>query len=147
MLEPNDELTSTDHSWDTAGMPEGHYQIRVEATDELSNPPDRVTKHSLQSQRVVVDNTAPVLSNLSLNAGRLQGSAADQVGPIARIEFGLVGKKSWWPLFPKDEVFDDATEAFDVDVTALVPSGPQLVVVRAYDANGNRVERTEGRGR
>jgi len=147
MLEPNDELTSTDHSWDTAGMPEGHYQIRVEATDELSNPPDRVTKHSLQSQRVVVDNTAPVLSNLSLNAGRLQGSAADQVGPIARIEFGLVGKKSWWPLFPKDEVFDDATEAFDVDVTALVPSGPQLVVVRAYDANGNRVERTVGRGR
>ncbi len=147
VLEPNEELTSTSHTWDTAGMPEGRYRVRVDASDELSNPPDRVTKHSLESRVLVIDNTAPVLSNLQLNGNRLQGTATDQVGPISRIEFALVGKKSWWPVFPTDAVFDDATESFDVDVSALIPSGPHLVVVRAYDANGNRVERTVSRGR
>ena len=147
MLEPNEELTKTDYSWNTSGMPEGRYRIRIDASDELSNPPDRVTKHALVSRSVVVDNTAPILSSLQLNGSRLQGTASDQVGPISRIEFALVGKKSWWPVFPKDAVFDDPTETFDVDVSNLVPSGPHLVVVRAYDANGNRVERTVARGR
>lgn len=147
MLDSSEELTKTSYSWDTQGMPEGHYRIRLEATDELSNPPDRVTKHSLTIGEVVVDNTAPVLTGLAIDGNRLRGTASDQVGPISRIEFALVGKKSWFPIFPKDNVFDEATEAFDVDVSSLVPSGPHLVVVRAYDAAGNRIERTVSRSR
>jgi hypothetical protein len=147
MLEPNEELTKTSYSWDTEGMPEGRYRIRLEASDELSNPPDRVTKHSHQIGGVVVDNTAPVLSGLTIDQNRLRGTATDQVGPISRIEFALVGKKSWFPIFPSDDVFDEASEAFDVDVSSLVPSGPHLVVVRAYDAAGNRIERTVSRSR
>jgi hypothetical protein len=147
MQEPNEELTKTTYSWDTSGMPEGRYRLALEASDELSNPPGRVTKHRQELAGVVVDNTAPVISGLSLNGNRLQGTASDQVGPISRLEFALVGKKSWFPIFPKDEVFDEPSEAFDVDVASLVPSGPHLVVVRAYDQSGNRIERTISRGR
>lgn len=146
MLEPSEELTKTTYSWDTQGMPEGRYRIRLEASDELANPPDRVTKHSQQLGGVVVDNTAPVLNGLAMAGNRLKGTASDQVGPIARLEFALVGTKSWFPIFPTDDVFDEASEAFDVDVASLVPSGPHLVVVRAYDAAGNRIERTVSRG-
>jgi hypothetical protein len=147
LLDPGEELTKTDYSWDTSGLPEGLYRIRVDATDELSNPPERVTRHSLESTTVVVDNTAPQLTALTLAANRLQGTATDEVGPILRLEFALVGKKSWYPIFPKDTVFDEPSESFDVDVSGLVPDGPHLVVVRAYDSAGNRVERTAGRGR
>jgi hypothetical protein len=147
MLEPNEELTKTSHSWDTSGLPEGRYRVRVDVTDELSNPPDRVTKHSLRSRIVLVDNTAPQLTRLTLNGSRLQGTASDGVGPIARVEFALVGDKSWFPLFPSDSVFDQASETFDVDVSAQVPTGPRLIVVRAYDQAGNRVTRTVSRGR
>lgn len=146
MLESSEELTKTTYSWDTEGMPEGRYRIRLEASDELANPPDRVTKHSQQIGGVVVDNTAPVLSGLAMTGDRLKGTATDQVGPIARLEFALVGTKSWFPIFPSDDVFDEPSESFDVDVASLVPSGPHLVVVRAYDAAGNRVERTVSRG-
>jgi hypothetical protein len=147
ILEPNEELTSNSYSWDTAGLPEGRYFIKVDATDELSNPPDKVTSHSNTSRAVVVDNTPPAISNLSLSGNKLAGTATDEVGPIARLEFAVVGKKTWYPLFPKDNVFDDATETFEVDVSKLVPPGPHMVVVRAYDDAGNRIERTVARGK
>jgi hypothetical protein len=147
MLPADDELTATSYTWDTSGLPEGRYRVRVDASDELANPPERVTRHSLESRVAVIDNTAPSITALALTGNKLTGTAVDEVGPIARLEFALVGKKSWYPIFPKDGVFDDATEAFEVDVAALVPDGPHLVVVRAYDANNNRVERAVSRGK
>lgn len=147
LLESSDELTKPSYTWDTAGVPEGRYRVKIEATDELSNPPDRVTRHSLVSQPILVDNTAPQLTNLALTGNRLTGTATDLVGPIAHFEFALVGKKTWWPIFPTDLVFDEATESFDVDVSSLVPQGPHLVVVRAYDQAGNSVEKTVSRNR
>jgi hypothetical protein len=146
MLQTDEELTAASYNWDTSGLPEGHYRVRVDASDELSNPPDRVTRHSLESRTVLVDNTPPRITKLTLTGNRLQGSASDGLGPIARIEFALVGGKSWFPIFPSDSVFDQATESFDVDVSANVPTGPHLVVVRVYDAGGNRITRTVSRG-
>ncbi|MEM1031019.1 MAG: hypothetical protein AAGN82_11755 [Myxococcota bacterium] len=137
--------TSTSYTWDTAGVPEGRYRVRVDATDELVNPPDKVTKHSLTSRTFAVDNTAPAITNLKLAGTRLTGAAADQVGPIAHLEFSLVGKKTWFPIHPADGVFDEASETFDVDVSSQIPKGPHLVVVRAYDQSGNKAEATVGR--
>jgi len=137
--------TSTSYSWDTSGVPEGRYRIRVDATDELVNPPSKVTKHSLISQSFSVDNTSPALTGLKLAGNKLTGTATDQLGPIAHIEFSLVGKKVWLPIHPTDGVFDEASETFDVDVSHHVPKGPHLVVVRAYDEAGNKVESTVGR--
>jgi hypothetical protein len=147
IVDSEEELTKTSHTWDTAGLPEGHYRVRVDASDELSNPPDRVTRHSLESRTIIVDNTPPQLGKLTLTGNRLQGTASDGIGPIARIEFQVVGGKSWFPIFPTDAVFDQASEPFDVDVTNYVPTGPHLVVVRAFDSGGNSVSRTVSRGR
>jgi hypothetical protein len=147
MLDADEELTKTSYSWDTSGLPEGHYRVRLDLSDELSNPPERVKRHRLESRTIIVDNTEPRITKLSLNGARLQGTAVDGVGPIARIEFGIVGGKTWFPLFPNDSVFDDKTESFDSDVSQHVPSGPHMVVVRAYDAAGNRATRTISRGK
>lgn len=138
----DEEHTKSDLSWDTTGVPEGHYRVRVDASDELSNPPDRATAHSLESRTVLVDNTPPQLSKLSLRNRRLQGTATDGLGPISRVEFALLGTKTWLPIFPTDGVFDQAIEGFDLDLSAHVPPGSQMVVVRAYDAAGNRIEQT-----
>jgi hypothetical protein len=53
----------------------------------------------------------------------------------------VAGSDEWRPLFPKDGVFDEASEQLDADLSALVPAGSQLVAVRAYDAAGNMVSR------
>jgi hypothetical protein len=141
MLRPSEKLTSTDFSWDTSALPEGTYRILVEGTDELSNPPDRVQKHSLVSGPVLVDNTPPVFKALDLRGRRLTGEVVDGVGPIARIEVSVAGSDEWRPLAPKDGVFDSPSETFDADVSAIVPAGPSIVAVRAYDTAGNMVSR------
>ena len=68
LLKPTEKLTKETYSWDTSDLPEGRYRLRVVATDELSNPPDRVTKDEMESGVVLVDNTAPSIENL-----RIQG--------------------------------------------------------------------------
>lgn len=142
VTDPNESLTKTDYAWETLGVPEGRYVVRVDSSDELSNPPDRMTRHSLESRPFPVDGTPPSFTVLRLAGTRLQGTATDGVGPIARLEFTIVGSKIWYPVFPTDGIFDQATESFDVDVKALVPPGPQQLAVRAYDKVGNSVLRS-----
>jgi hypothetical protein len=141
MLKPSEKLTSTDYSWDTSTLPEGTYRIMVEATDELANPPDKVTKHSLVSGVVLVDNTPPVFKALDVRGRKLTGEVVDGVGPIARIEVSIAGSDEWRPLSPKDGVFDEPSEQLDADISALVPAGSHILAVRAWDSAGNMVSR------
>lgn len=142
LLESDEVLTKKEYVWDTSGLPEGRYRFRVDASDELSNAPGRALQHSLESQTFVIDNTPPVVSNLSLKGNRLTLTAADGIGPIARVEVALVGQKAFYPLAPVDGILDEASETFDIDVGGLVPEGPQMLVVRAYDDAGNTTSAT-----
>jgi hypothetical protein len=138
-LKPTDIFTQSSYDWDTSTLPEGLYRMRVEATDELVNAPDKITKHSLESGIIVVDNTAPLFGGLAINGRKLTGDVTDGLGPISRIEIALAGSDDWRPIFPKDGIFDSAKEEFDADVSAIVPAGSRLIGVRAWDTNGNSV--------
>ncbi|MCL2824172.1 MAG: hypothetical protein FWD57_09290, partial [Polyangiaceae bacterium] len=142
ILPSNEVLTRTSYDWETAGLPEGAFRVKVEASDELSNPPNLVLKHSLESGTVIIDNTPPVIEQLTVAGKRIQGRAVDGVGPIARIEVAVdPDQNQWFPYFPVDGIFDDKTERFDLDVSTLVSSVPVIVTVRVTDASGNRVVR------
>jgi hypothetical protein len=138
-LKPNEIFTQTSLNWETTSLPEGLYRLKVEATDELVNAPDKVTRHSLESGLVLVDNTAPVFKTLSMNGRKLTGEASDGLGPIVRIELALAGTDDWRPINPTDGIYDEASEKFDQDVSAIVPSGSRMVGVRCYDQAGNSV--------
>jgi hypothetical protein len=141
VLEPRRLLTKTQYDWDTADLPEGRYRVRVEASDELSNPPDRVKKHELYSNTIVVDNTPPALVTLEANGRRISGTAVDGVGPIARIEMSVAGTGEWYPFFPRDGIYDQQREDFDVDASAFAPAGRAIISVRVYDQESNFVVR------
>ncbi len=141
MLKPGEKLTRTDYDWDTSTLPEGIYRVMVEASDELSNPPDKALRHSLVSHPVLVDNTPPVFKSLAMRGRRISGEVVDGLGPIARIEVSIAGTDEWRPIFPKDGVFDSASESFDADISQLVPTGSFLVAIRAFDTAGNHVTR------
>jgi hypothetical protein len=139
---PSDQvLTKPELDWDTAALPEGKYRVRVDASDELANPPEDTKHHTLDSAPVLVDNTPPVLKVLALRGRRLFAQVIDGVGPIARVEFAVDGRLEWRPLAPLDGIFDSADESVEADVGALVgPTlGPHVIAVRAYDAAGNFV--------
>ena len=137
----DDSLTRPEIDWETGSLPEGTYRLRVEATDEPSNPPDKVTRHSLESGPILVDNTAPVFRSLKAQGRRVQAEVVDGLGPIARIDFAIDGRVDWRPLSPKDGIFDEAAEDIDIDLSAFVSPGSHLVAIRAFDQAGNQVTR------
>jgi len=140
---PDDILTKPELDWDTAALSEGKYRLRVDASDELANPPADATHHTLVSAPVLVDNTPPVFKSLEITGRRLRAELVDGVGPIARVEVAIDGRTEWRPLSPADGIFDTADELVDADISLLVApgSGPHDVSVRAFDAAGNAVVR------
>jgi hypothetical protein len=136
---PDEVLTKTELDWETASLPEGKYRLRVDASDELANPPGDSTRFALESPLVLVDNTPPVFKSISLQGHRLRAEVVDGLGPIVRIEATADGRVDWRPLAPADGILDSADETIDADITALLPTGPgaHLVAVRAFDAAGN----------
>lgn len=136
-LDPGTVLTKANWDWETEQLPEGRYRVRVTASDELSNPPDRVMRHQLLSDIVLVDNTAPQLSELGVQGQRLVGIAKDGVGPIQRFELKSAQQQIWIPFEPKDGIFDQAEEAFSFDFAPLGYPAGTLVTVRVYDMAGN----------
>jgi hypothetical protein len=141
ILKPGRLLTKNQFDWDTSDLPEGHYRLRVQVSDELSNPPDRVKKHELSSSTIIVDNTPPALVSLEAHERRVTGTAVDGVGPISRIEMGVAGSGEWYPFYPRDGIYDQEREDFDVDVSAFAPAGRAIISVRVYDRANNFVVR------
>jgi hypothetical protein len=142
LLRPGEKLTKDTYTWDTADLPEGRYRIRVTASDEISNPPERVTRDARESGVVLVDNTPPTIDALSANGTRIRGIAQDGVGPIARIELSVAGSDEWLPFFPADGIFDEQREELDLDAKNLVKTLPTLMSVRVYDKANNFVVRS-----
>jgi outer membrane protein assembly factor BamB len=140
-LKADEVHTKTEFEWDTSALPEGKYRLRVEASDEQANTPDQTQKHALDSEPVLVDNTPPRIDGLSITGRRLKGRIIDGTSPIARVEVAVDGKIEWRPVTATDGIFDTLDEAIDADVSALVPPGSHIVMVRAYDAAGNAVTR------
>jgi hypothetical protein len=139
VVRPDEVLTRSEVDWETLALPEGKYRLRVEASDEIANPPETMQKHALESPPIVVDNTPPVFRALTLTGRRLRAHVIDGVGPLTRVELTVDGKLEWRPLAAADGVFDSADEEVDSDVSSLVPPGAHIVAVRAFDEAGNAV--------
>ena len=141
VLRVDESLTKNEYEWDTLALPEGKYRVRVEASDELVNPPEQTQRHDLTSESFIVDHTPPQIRELSLQGRRLKAHVVDGVSPIARVEISVDGKNEWRPLGAADGVFDTPDETVDADVSTIVPKGSHLIAVRAYDLAGNQVSR------
>lgn len=137
VLPPDRQLTKRTFAWDTSDLPEGRYQLRVEASDDLSNPPDRAKRHRLESGPFTIDNTPPTLMDISVTDRHLRATAIDGVGPIARLEVGIAGRRAWYPFYPRDGIFDEQREEFDLDLSSVVPAGPQMLNIRVFDEANN----------
>jgi hypothetical protein len=130
-------LKKTEYSWDTESIPDGWYRIKVVASDEESNPAGEALTDEKVSDLVKVDNTRPEVLQLGYDTttGILKGVAHDHLSLIRYLEFSVDGGE--WKFFaPKDGVFDDREEPFEVKLGALA-SGPHSIAVRATDEEGN----------
>lgn len=131
------DLAGTIFTWDTTSVPDGTYEVRVEATDALSNPPGAALAGSLASMPFDIDNTPP---EIALGPARPEGGAAvvtftvtDTHSPIRRVEYAA-GPGRWQVVHPMDGVPDSREERFEVTVPFEQARG---LIVRATDGMGN----------
>ena len=70
-----DKLKEKFLSWESNTFPDGEYIVRVTASDSPDNPPDQALTASIESERFIIDNTAPKITGLTGRQDRIQGDA------------------------------------------------------------------------
>jgi outer membrane protein assembly factor BamB len=130
-----DPLTKTELDWNTEGLPDGNYVVRVTASDERSEPRDRALETSFTSSSILVDNRKPEVVGLVAKLPYVSGRARDDQSPLSAMEYAVDGGE-WQVLAPNDGIADDVVEAFTIKLPPL-PPGPHAITVRVWDSADN----------
>jgi sugar lactone lactonase YvrE len=132
-------LKDAKYMWDTNSIPDGYYVVRVEASDEESNPDDRALRSTAVSEPIRVDNHPPRFESLKARKGAVQGRVVDSLGPIVRIQVS-VDSGPWRDVFPKDGLLDSRDEQFELSLEKI-DAGTHIIAARAFDQSGNQANR------
>jgi hypothetical protein len=127
------------YTLDGTALPDGAYQLKVVASDALSNPYGKSLIGEMVSKPFVITNATPVVTILEHT---IRGSQVDirfrasvGAGRVASGEFSVDGGE-WLLTFPVDGIADSVAEEFQVTTPVLSP-GEHLIGLRASDLNGN----------
>jgi len=138
-LVEDEVLDKPTFTWDTSGLPDGTYRLRLVVSDAPDNPPDRALSATSFTAPFRVDNTAPRVEVRARVAGDrllVEGEAVDQSrGRVAAVRVSVDGG-AWQVLAAADGIYDEAAEPFEGSL-ALPGGGVHDVVVQARDADGN----------
>jgi hypothetical protein len=130
-----DPLTKAEYDWNTEGIPDGLYVVRVTVSDERAQPRERVLLSTFDSAPLLVDNRKPEVLDVAVHYPVLTGRAHDDASAITQIEFSVDGGE-FQLISPADGIADDLVEAFSIRLPAL-GRGPHAVAIRATDSADN----------
>lgn len=138
------ELPIRQFSWDSSAFPDGEYVLRVSATDAPSNPPGKGLTDSLESEPFLIDNTPPVIRNLSAagngNRVTITFNATDASTILTKAEYSI-NATDWIYLEPTTKLSDSRDHSYTVTVDR--PAGELTIAVRVTDEFENHaVEKT-----
>lgn len=133
--------SNTSYKWNTKGLEDGTYLVKVIGSDKTSNASSALTAEAI-SEPFTVCNSAPKLTLLKSStevkasgSATISGSAASKKLEIVGVQFRVDGG-SWMAVTPDDGVFDSDYEAFKV-TTDNLSAGKHKVEVQAVDSAGN----------
>ncbi|HEY5927804.1 MAG TPA: PQQ-binding-like beta-propeller repeat protein [Kofleriaceae bacterium] len=130
-------LTATTWEWNTETYPDGWYKLRVTASDQAANSPDRALTSSKMSTLFAIDNTRPIIEGLTINYGKgAVARANDQISTIAEMAFS-VDDQPWQLGTTADGLFDDQNEELRIDLPTGLSRGTHTLAVRVADSAGN----------
>ncbi|MEM9226401.1 MAG: hypothetical protein AAGA45_00385, partial [Verrucomicrobiota bacterium] len=127
-------------SFNTRGLEDGYYQLRVTASDSPSNPPGQERSGLKISQPFLIDNTNPTVEletqKNNDDSYVLVFTAKDAHSIISEASYVLDGGKPV-QLQPEDSIFDSPEEIFRVVLDNPTP-GEHSIVLEVKDERGNR---------
>ena len=135
--------------WNINRIPDGYYQAKVIACDELDNPLEFALKEEIESDSFLIDNTRPVVLDLKTaiesdaldSHGRpgytvaVSGTAKDGMCNITDIQYSI-DSGDWQTVFPEDKIFDSTEETFLI-IIPYISSDEHTIVINALDYEGN----------
>ncbi len=128
------------YTWNTRTVPDGRYEVRVTADDGPGNSPSNTLKGSRISDRFVVDNTPPNLTNFSAKAisdsAVISLTANDKFTAIGSASFIVDSGEHDTSILPEDMIYDTTTEHFTIKTESLEP-GPHIITLKISDDLGN----------
>ncbi|MGH9657162.1 MAG: hypothetical protein ACRD96_01390, partial [Bryobacteraceae bacterium] len=126
-------------SWDSTAYPDGHYRLRVTASDAPSNPPAQALAAAHEGEPFLIDNTPPRIAGLTATRASAKltarWKAADALAVVARAEYSLDGG-DWTLVAPASRVSDSLE--LDYEVTLDAPPGEHTLAIRVQDAFDNQ---------
>ena len=132
-----DPLLMNMFQWNTEGVPDGVYVVRVAVSDRASNADPHALGEEAVSAAILIDNTRPAVRLSAAAGGKVSGSAVDETSRVASLEISVDGGR-WEALAPKDGVFDSKTEEFEIDLSSRrLSRGQHTLTVRALDQEMN----------
>ena len=138
------DLTKSPYSWNSQTAADGRYEIKVEASDEMSNPTGTGLTDSRVSRPVVVDNTPPDVAELGwkIESKKVSVTAKlrDILSAIGKVDFSVDSAEEWKVAVAVDGVYDSREETVKFDFEAE-EAGEHLLSIRFEDALGNRTYR------
>lgn len=144
-------ITDKAYSFDSSQVPDGGYEVKIEASDAPSHSPSDTLTTSKISEHFVVDTTPPVVSGLKAMeetetcdhppcamGAQASFDADDTTSPIARAEYSVDAGR-WQFLAPVGDLSDSKHEHYELRVpaSALKGNGEHLLTVRVYDRYDN----------
>jgi hypothetical protein len=129
------------YPWDTLGVGDGVYEVRVVASDEQANAPAAALTAARISRPVIVDNCPPEVTDLLVTpSGKgkvsLSGKVADATSRIKEIEYSVNTNDEWTVVLPADGICDAQKESFSATVEDL-KAGTHRIAVRVTDEFDN----------
>ena len=150
-IELKEKLDKASYEWDGKTVEDGRYEIRVTASDERSNTTATKLTGSRISDPVVVDNTGPVVKNITSSALKNNGNyrifeikVQDELSAIGKLEYTIDSNDDWIGTVPNDLVYDTLDENFTIkiDTEEDLPTGDHILTIKVSDALGNTTYKT-----
>lgn len=135
-------ISDKTYAFNTSGLPNGNYRVKVVASDAPSNPLSSALEMARESNWFTVVNTAPKITNLKAvqMAGRrvkITGVAHGRLVAITAVAIKVDSGSHWQPAASSTSIFDSPLQAFSAE-TRVLSIGAHRIVVRVTDAEGNQ---------
>ncbi len=135
------ELTKAEFEWDITTVADGRYQVKVVATDKLSNPVGWAKSADKMSMPFDVDNTQPAVGDIQVTPNgngtyKIACEVTDMATPIQKAVYKIDNDENWKAIFPDDGIFDSKKEQLLLETDEL-PEGAHSITIRVTDRAQN----------